>query len=403
MAESTPSREVVERPAPHRDTARVGPRPRIRETERAARTDMRIVVFAPRLELDGTTLFTRTLIQALRHSGDRVMLVSPGGPLLETLTGAFHLHFQLPQEGRLGFFEWRKLKAALTEFHPDVMHAVVPGSSLPARAADFLGCPLAVSVHGVRDGETPRPGDNAYDAYVASDQAVRQALHSIGLERDRITVVPDAVSPGQPPPEKESPASPLRAAVGWIGVIEARTGYQAFIQAAEKLEERAVDVVATILGAGQDVSAAHEAVNELGLQQRLIVVEHLFDYSNIWQPFDIVVVDSRQPASALLVLHAMAGGRPVIATEGGAVFDLIEDGVDGVIVPRDQPDAMAERIEMLVRSPRERLRMGQAAFARVEQHRRAQDMAAALNTIYTAMLMDEPLPKSFETGRLRRK
>ena len=129
---------------------------------------------------------------------------------------------------------------------------------------------------------------------------------------------------------------------------------------------------------------------------RIVVVQDLYDYGRIWDPFDIAVIDSRQPASALMVLNAMANGRPVIVTEGGAVFDLIEDGVDGMIVPRDDADALAERVLMLVQNPSERLRMAKAAFLKVEEEYRPVDMAQALEAVYAAVLADEPLPKLFE-------
>jgi glycosyltransferase involved in cell wall biosynthesis len=100
-----------------------------------------------------------------------------------------------------------------------------------------------------------------------------------------------------------------------------------------------------------------------------------------------------------MVLNAMANGRPVIATEGGAVFELIEDGVDGMIVPRNDADALAERIQMLVQNPGERLRMAKAAYTRVEEEFRPADMATEIAEVYAALLHDEQLPKPFKSAR----
>jgi glycosyltransferase involved in cell wall biosynthesis len=110
----------------------------------------------------------------------------------------------------------------------------------------------------------------------------------------------------------------------------------------------------------------------------------------------VVVVDSRQPAAALMVLNAMANGRPVITSEGGAVFDLIKDGVDGLIVPRENSDALAERILMLIQNPAERLRMAVAGYRKVEEMYSPSDMAESMLAVYASMLAGEPLPKSLE-------
>jgi glycosyltransferase involved in cell wall biosynthesis len=408
MAEQTPSREVAERPAPKRDTTRIRPVDRPRETDRLplpAPSGFRVVVCAPLLDLDGTTLYTRTVLRALRDSGDRVMLVSPGGPLMETLNGAYHEHAEIPADRKLGLFARRNLRNAVDEFEPDLIHAVMPDPSLPAvRLANQFGCPLAVSVHGVKPDETPAPDDQDYDAYIASDHGVRQVLlNACSLDRDRTTLVPNCVYPERKPLERDFTNTRRRPVVGWIGPLTAGCGYHCFIEAAMKIQGRGLDTMFSILGSGPEARGVRDAVEERGMLQRIVVVDGLFDYSNIWSPFDIVVVDSRQQASELMVLHAMANGRPVVATEGNAIFGVIDDGVDGVIVPRDDPDTLAERLLMLVQNPAERFRMGLAGFTKIEEQYRPPDMAAAINLVYSMMLKEEPLPKSFETARVSKR
>lgn len=385
-----------------RDTSRIHSREVRRDTGQVQPTGpYRVVVFAPALNLDGITLFTRTLIRSLRMAGDTVMLVSPRGPLAETLSGSWHEYFELPVDGGLGLFGWRRLKEALIEFDPDIMHTTALDDRLPdVRAADFVRSPLAVSVHGIKAGELPPPGDVRFEAYIASDQSVRERLlNDSRLARDRTTLVPDCAFPERQPDEASILNTRRRQVIGWVGPLTSGCGYHCFIEAAIKVQARGLDSMFSILGSGPVSSNVRDEVESRGMLTRIVVVENLFDYGRVWDPFDIAVIDSRQRASALMVLNAMANGRPVIATEGGAIFDLIEDGVDGLIVPRDDADAMAERILMLVQNPTERLRMARAAFQKVEEDYRPADMAAALHNIYAAMLATEPLPRAFEAAR----
>ena len=386
-----------------RDTSRVHSRESQRDTGRivASGGPYRVVVFAPPLELNGITLYARSLMRALLESGDTVMLVSATGPLLETLNGSYHQYFELAEPGRLGFFAWRSLREALADFDPDILHATAPDSSMPdVRAADFLNCPLAVSVHGVKPDELPSAGDTRYEAYIASDQSVRERLlNDARLDRARTTLIGDSAFPEQKPDEAAISRTQRRQVIGWVGPLTQGCGYHCFIEAAIKVRARGIDSMFSILGNGEIAPKVRDEVESRGMLTRIVVVESLYDYGRVWDPFDIAVIDTRQRASALMVLNAMANGRPVIATEGGAVFDLIEDGVDGMIVPRDNADALAERILMLVQNPGERLRMAKAAFEKVENEYRPADMATALHSVYAAALSGEPLPKLFDTAK----
>ena len=401
MPDSPPGNKTVRPSGVRRDTARLQGRERDRDTGRIRAEDharYRVAVFAPRLELDGTTMYTRTLLNALRGSGDAVMLVAPNGPMAKTLVGAYDQMFEMPDQGKIGFFGWRRMKEALADFEPEILHSVCPDDSLPAvRVADHLQLPLCVSVHGVKQDELPPAEDKLYDAYIASDQSVRERLlNDCRLERDRTTLIRDCAFPERAPDEQAILSDRRRQVLGWVGPLTEGCGYHCFIEAAIKVQARGVDSMFSILGSGNAADKVRDEVESRGMLPRIVVVQGLYDYGRIWDPYDIAVIDTRQSAAALMVLNAMANGRPVIATEGGAVFDLIQDGVDGMIVPRDDPDTLAERILLLVQNPAERLRMAKAAFEKIEDDYRPGDMADALNATYTALLTDEPLPKLFE-------
>ncbi|MCB9894782.1 MAG: glycosyltransferase family 4 protein [Planctomycetes bacterium] len=406
MPDSPPGSKIVRPSGVRRDTARLQARERERDTGRIRldeHASYRVAVFAPALELDGTTMYTRTLLNALRAAGDHVMLLSPSGPMAKTLDGAYDSRFEVPEQGRMGFFGWRRMKEALAEFEPEVLHAVSPDPALPAiRVADHLQLPLCVSVHGIKPDELPPTEDKRYDAYIASDQSVRERLlNDCRLERDRTTLIRDCAFPERAPDEKSILSDRKRQVVGWVGPLTEGCGYGCFIEAAIKVQARGVDSMFSILGSGPKAGDVRDQVESRGMLPRIVVVQGLYDYGRIWDPYDIAVIDTRQSAAALMVLNAMANGRPVIATEGGAVFDLIQDGVDGMIVPRDNADALAERILLLVQNPAERLRMAKAAFDKIEDEYRPADMADSLNAVYTALLTDEPLPKLFESRSKR--
>lgn len=385
-------------PGTRRDTSRIK-KPAQRDTGKVVpMRQLRVSLFAPRPELDGITLYARTLARCLLEAGHEVLLVAPPGQLTETLEVEVPNWHRLPEGKHLGFFGWRRLRDALQDFKPELVHAVEPSPALHAvRAADMLACPLAVSVHGIKVDETPAPGDTDYDAYIASDQAVRATLlNDCRLERTRTTLVNDCAFPEAPPSEREVLDQRKRPVVGWVGPLGHGSEYRCFVEAATRVAAQGHDTMFSIIGDGPEASGAREFIEERGLLQRIVMISNLYEYSRVWRPFDLVVIDSRQPAAAVMVLHAMANGRPVITSEGGAVFDLIKDGIDGMIVPRNDAGALAERILMLVQNPAERLRMAMAGYRKVEELYSPAHMAESMYAVYAAMLAGEPLPKGFE-------
>ena len=381
-----------------RDTARLR-----RDTDKVSRRAQRVALFAPALELNGITLHVLTMVRALAQHGHPVLLAAPGGALQEALRALPCQYVALPQRGRPGFFGRRELRRTLQEFAPDVLHAALPDRRLPAvELADVLSVPLAVSVHGVRADEAPAAGDRNYDGYLASDQAVRaHLLNACGLERERTALLPDAAY-AERPPRDASRGRPRQPVVGWLGPLLPEVPFASFVQAAALVLQKNSECMFAVLGDGPEAPALREQVEARGLSRNVVMVQHLYDYGRIWEPFDVMVVDSRQPAAAAMALHAMGNGLPVIGTEGGALFDTIADGVDGLLVARDDAEALAQRMLMLIEHPPERLRMAQEAFRFVETQAGPQDMASQLAQVYEALQAGDPMPRPTEVSRLGR-
>jgi glycosyltransferase involved in cell wall biosynthesis len=66
---------------------------------------------------------------------------------------------------------------------------------------------------------------------------------------------------------------------------------------------------------------------------------------------DVVAIPSRYEGMSNVLLEAMAAGVPVVATSVSGNVDLIEDGVSGRLVPRDDPDALAAALSDVLASP----------------------------------------------------
>jgi glycosyltransferase involved in cell wall biosynthesis len=85
--------------------------------------------------------------------------------------------------------------------------------------------------------------------------------------------------------------------------------------------------------------------------------------------YDVLVLPSSEPEPfGRVMLEAMACGKPVVATAHGGPLDVVVDGVTGLLVPPDNPPAMAAAVETLLSSEEMRRRMGTAGAERVREH-----------------------------------
>jgi glycosyltransferase involved in cell wall biosynthesis len=110
-----------------------------------------------------------------------------------------------------------------------------------------------------------------------------------------------------------------------------------------------------------------ELRNSLRVRDDVIFAGPRQDAKEFIAAVDICVVPSVwQEAFGLAVVEPMAYGKPVIATRVGAIAEMIEDGVTGVLVnPRDE-EALADALTALLADPQRAARMGAAARACVQ-------------------------------------
>lgn len=93
---------------------------------------------------------------------------------------------------------------------------------------------------------------------------------------------------------------------------------------------------------------------------------------------DVFVLPTRADSHAIASLEAMATGLPVITTPVGGVVDVVEEEVTGYLVPKDDLETLAERIQRLRQDPQLRLQLGLRGRQRVESHFNAEAVASTV-------------------------
>lgn len=144
-------------------------------------------------------------------------------------------------------------------------------------------------------------------------------------------------------------------------------GQQDVIRAVALLRDRGVPVRFTILGEGPARAMLTALIAELGLGE-LVTLKGAVPERSVREALEgshIFCLASHEEALGVATMEAMAMGLPVVVSRVGGVHELVRDGVDGVMVPPENPSAIAEAIERVGRDAALAARMGASGCERV--------------------------------------
>jgi glycosyltransferase involved in cell wall biosynthesis len=83
-----------------------------------------------------------------------------------------------------------------------------------------------------------------------------------------------------------------------------------------------------------------------------------------------------------VIIEGMAAGKPIVATNGGGVPEIVEDGTTGILVPMGDAPAMAEAICRMLADPGKAREMGRRGRQRVESHFTLERTARRVEDVY---------------------
>jgi len=288
----------------------------------------------------------------------------------------------------------------------------IDGHYLPAPvAAAFRGLsrvlPTAVVANSESTLRTMRPVRGQITATVYSDLAARPPATALdaasppasggadmrrhvihdGYDPERFDATPAAPAPADATlPARET------ATVALVGRIADWKGQHVFIEAAALVRGRFPQARFQIIGAPlfgeyEYERSLHQMVCDLGLEDHVNFLGFREDVPALLAQADIVVHASTlgEPFGQV-VIEGMAAGKPVIATDGGALPEIVIPGVTGLLMPMGDAPAMAEAMAALLSDPARAAAMGAAGCLRAQERFTISQTVRKLEGIYEYLL-----------------
>jgi glycosyltransferase involved in cell wall biosynthesis len=294
----------------------------------------------------------------------------------------------------------RRLSVLLRELEPDLVLSWAAKPHLYAAPAAMLahrGTPLAWWQHGI-------PERHWLDRIATRLPAVAIGCssHAAAKAQGRMTpsrslfVVHPGVEPA--PPDRRSRRAVRHALglpeegflAGVVGRLQPDKGQDRFLCALALLRARGRDLHGVVVGGdafglSPEYAASIPAlIGDLGLESSVTLTGQVPQVAPYLRALDVLVNPSQGESFGIAIVEAMAAGVPVVNTAKGGPEEVIEPGVEGIVLESREPEAIAAAIEALMVDDGRRARMGRAARERAARFtadamaRRLEDMVLEL-------------------------
>ena len=343
----------------------------------------------------------------------RLVCLREAGSLADDFRAA---GFEVETLDRAGRFDLRTLPRLVASLRADRTDAVlVPhhhraSLALGRLAAIIAGVP--VNIVAAHDMDLTSVGSRVLPRWAVRTLGVSDALvlltasqgeylrsqEGVGRhvwESVREVVIPNGiVLPEAPGPAERAQA---RAALGVtaddvvIGVVGRLSPQKAHHVLFEAVARCLPDVLPSlrlvVIGDGELGPRLHRSAEQLGIGHRTTFLGTRRDVSLLLPGLDMSCLSSVHEGVPIALMEAMAAGVPIVASDCGAVRNIVEDGEQGYLIPVGDVDRFADRLRLLAVDSDLRARLGKAARARAEREFDIERTARAYEDLLTELVV----------------
>lgn len=344
------------------------------------------------------------LMEGLRERGHRNVLVCPPGSACEREAAGRGFEVRTtPMRNSLDLRAVRDLAAIIVVVDPRLVHLHTGRATwLGGRAAHRAGYPAIATRRQDKRIKRNWKSRRMYGTYVqrvvAISPAVAARLTDGGVDPQRIDHISSAVDPASVRPEqgRERTRLALGADIGTtvllsMGRLVRRKGFDVLLEALARTPiPRRWQL--WLAGDGGERQRLETLAARRGLGAAVRFLGRRADRGDLLAACDLYVQPSRAEGLGIAALEAMAAGRPVLASRVGGLRHSVSEGRVGLLVPPDDPVALAEALACLIPDEELRERLGGNGPARIREGFLPRKMVDDYEALYHEVLAAEVAP-----------
>lgn len=370
------------------------------------------LLYGHSLDFGGVENHLLTIVRSLDHSHFRWRLFAPASEKFTRQMQALGVEvifweqshtFDLPAFYRL---------INLIRAHPvDLLHIHNPFSAILGRVmARFVKLPVIVTIHlatytGIRTSNwrsrircrlfiTIETITNCWmkDRLIFVSNQLRDEALTFGvIQAKQAIVIENGVDlrPYQNPPNRAI----LRNEIGemqdtivicTVGRLVEQKGIDLLLKAIGQLPQYDQKISVWLIGDGPQRHDLEQMVIDLKIANRIKFLGFRDDVAQLLMVSDIFGLTSRYEALPLVLIEALAAGLPCVVTDVGENTRMVKAGENGWVIPIEDPEAIANALDSLIRNPDMRRKMGEMSRERAKQYSDT-EMAIQLAKVYNSV------------------
>lgn len=370
---------------------------------------MKIMYIIDSLKVGGAEMLLLAMVRAYAEAHEVSVVYFTHGPLYEDVEA---LGVKVHRISTMGIKDPRvlpRLVSLMNQEKPDVVHTHLSKSDFGGiMAATLANVPARVSsIHNV-DPWREKWYLNAFmrqwmascHMMIAVTEDVRKyVIETTRYPEDKLVTIANGIDTKRFDPNTVQALDKTEwgieadsLTVGMIGRLEEQKGHHILLKTAAIVTKTVPNARFVIVGDGPLRANLEKQRDDLGLQGKVVFTGILRDIPGVLATLDVVTFSSLWEGLPVALLEAMSMAKPMVSTAVGGIPDVIVEGENGMLVPKENPQALADKLTQVLQDKALADKLGTAARQTIEERYSSDSMHQQILELYQSILEKSKQP-----------
>lgn len=318
---------------------------------------MRIAVLSSAASIGGTELSSLRICNMLKNRGDDVVYIAPGNALKDEMRDIPFIQYSVSRRNPFSLvLAVKKLDTIFKKEQIDVVHCQDAASCvLCCYTRKYLKSSVRIIWHerGIhyKSYTTMSTKYSSYiDKIICNSYFERSLLTINHCPLEKMVVIYNCIEQQKPSKEKEQIRSEIGIkntdfVLGGLGRVAWDKGFSNLIEAAAECKKDIPNLKVLIVGDGAEMDNCKRTAEKVGMADRVVFTGMRRDIADMLSAMDVFAIPSLWEAFGNTTVEAMLAKRPVLASRVGGIQEVVQDGINGFLLPAGEKKPWAEKIK----------------------------------------------------------